>query len=455
MARLNPELQSYLRGFKTNDGADTGAEVAARIQTHMDAQQLAASQQYAQDQFTSRMGQLRQNLMSMAKNDPTSHDLALDLAEINMRGMTNALGMPDAAHADVLAGMQGDIAHAAIEGLANRSSQAAKQALTSGRLADLVPEGAKPGLAQYIDTMAQVRQTDAMARQAEVARQATNASAATARQWLGGMTDPNTGQLHFPDNWGQRMLQDQTMHPMDKASLLRAQRNLLQNGNPSQSDPQVVHDLLQRAALPHNDPANPSVTEVLGHAGGALTLSDAQFIAGRAGPQDPQTDAATSRIAQVMSDARDDINNPSAYGRFVNWLLPTIRNGGANLDPNSKDYLLTPERMAAFQPTGDDYLAPRVGDNSNRPPLADIFNGNVQMAGLGSWLGFGDAYQPGQAPAGANGGEPQPKQLFPGGYFDPRGPVGTGPGGGNAPDLNNSVKRIYGENEGDQAEATA
>jgi hypothetical protein len=381
MAKLHPELQAYLKGFNTDGGADTGAEVAARIQSHLDAQQLAASQQFATQQFDTRMGALRSNLMSMAKNDPAGHDLALDLAEINLRGLSRALDMPDDAHNALLAGMQGDIAHAAVEGLANRSASAARSALTSGRLADLIPDNLKPGLDQYIDTMAQVRSTDALARQAELARQATNASSNRAREWLGGMTDDKTGQLHFPDNWGQRMLQDPMLHPGDKAALLTAQRSLLQNGNPSESDPDLVHSLLTRAALPHNDPDNPSVTEVLSHAGGKLSLADAQFIAGRAGPQDPQTDAASSRIGQVLDEARQQIGNPSAFGRFVNWLLPTLR-GGANLDPNSKEYLLTPERMAQFQPTGDDIIQPVLAASAmERQPLGEIFGGDAARQG--------------------------------------------------------------------------
>jgi hypothetical protein len=357
MARLHPELTRFLGSMKTEGGKDFAAEAAARVQAHLDAQQVAQAQQAAQDQFVGKMATLKSNLVNMARSDPTSHDLALDLADITMRGMTQAHGAPQEAHDALLGGMQSDIAHAAIEGLANVSGDAARKALTSGRLADLIPDEAKAGLSSYIDNMAATRNVDATARQAEVARQHIQMSNQGAQEWLSSMTHPTTGQLQFPDNWGQRMLNDPRMSPMDKAALQGAYRNLLDNGNPAQSDPAVVHDLLSRAALPHNDPDNPSVGEVLSHAGRGLTLADAQMIAGRSGPQDPLTDQSTSRIADVLDGARQQIGNQSAFGRFVNWLLPAVRSG-ASLDPNAKEYALTPERMATFQPTGDDIIAP-------------------------------------------------------------------------------------------------
>jgi hypothetical protein len=372
MARLHPELTRFLGSMKTEGGKDFAAEAAARVQAHLDAQQVAKAQQAAQDQFVGKMASLKSNLVNMARSDPTSHDLALDLADITMRGMTQAHGASPEAHDALLGGMQADIAHAAIEGLANVSGDAARNALTTGRLANLIPDEAKPGLSTYIDNMAQTRLTDATARQAEVARQHLQMSNQAASEWLGGMTHPTNGQLWFPDNWGQRMLNDPRLSPYDKASLQGAYRSLLTNGNPAQSDPAIVTDLLSRAALPHNDPANPSVGEVLGHAGRGLTLADAQFVAGRAGPQDPATDMATSRISDVLGDARQQIGNQSAFGRFVNWLLPAVR-GGASLDPNAKDYALTPERMEAFRPTGDDIIAPAVAGTTPTRSLGDIF----------------------------------------------------------------------------------
>ncbi len=229
------------------------------------------------------------------------------------------------------------------------------------------------------ETFAKAERDYRIALAKEIVRQHVNGSNSAAREWLGGLTDPGTGQAWFPDSWAQRVLQDNRLSPQDRAGLISAHRNLIANGNPSQSDPDVVHDLLSRAALAHNDPANPSVSEVYGHAGNALTLADAQFIAGRSGPQDPLTDAATSRISEVLAGARQQIGNPSAFGRFVNWLLPTMRAGGS-LDPNAQEFALTPERMASFQPTGDDIIAPAVGARGF------AMRGEAQAAGTRTYL---------------------------------------------------------------------
>jgi hypothetical protein len=371
---VDPVLQSFFDKFATDGGKGFAAEVAGRIQAHIDAQQVAQVSQQAHQEFIGKISSLKNNLSGMARKDPGSADLALDLSDITMRHLTDALGHTDENHNALLSDIQNSIAHSAIQGLADMHEGAARSALNSGRLADLISDDQRANLDRYIGVMADQRATDQQARQAEIVRQHINMSGKAATEWLSGMTDPTTGQAWFPDSWGQRMVQDERMSPHDRAGLQNAYRNLIANGNPAQSDPDVVHDLLNRAALPHNDPANPSIGEVISHAGRGLTLADAQMIAGRAGPQDPLTDQATSRISDVLDDARQQIDNPSAFGRFVNWLLPAVRSG-ASLDPSAKEFALTPERMQTFQPTGDDVISKvrESIDPANRPALGDIF----------------------------------------------------------------------------------
>jgi hypothetical protein len=390
MVQISPALQAFYARFQSDAGQDYGAEMVARVQRHLDAQAVVAAQEGAYNNFVDKITGFKNNLVSMVRRDPHTTDLALDLTDIQMRHLTGVLGHDQDSHDALLGHMQGEIAHAAVQGMANRDADAARELLGSSRIADLIPDDQKAGLGKYIDVMDQQRAVDNQARQAEVNRQLTNRSNQQSARWLNGLTDPTTGQLQFPDNWSQRMTQDPNMSPHDKAALQVAYGNLLANGNPVQSDPHLVAHLLDRAALPHNDPDNPSTGEILGHVGDGLNMADAKFIASRSGPQPPLVDASTSRIAEVLSDARTSIDNPGAFGRFVNWLLPAVQQGG-NLDPSAKEYLLTPERLATFQPTGDEVIAPARqgfamsltgGNLADRklpaPSLGDIFSGAWQ-----------------------------------------------------------------------------
>lgn len=116
---------------------------------------------------------------------------------------------------------------------------------------------------------------------------------------------------------------------------------------------------------------------------GGLTMADAQFLAGRTGPQTPAVRDETHQLATAYDEARGQIGNPSAFQRFSNWFLGAYRHASSGdlgpadlLNPASKDYMLSPERMARFQPTGDDIIAPAVAATANevRASLADIFS---------------------------------------------------------------------------------
>jgi hypothetical protein len=371
----NPQLADFVGSFQTDAGQDWAAKAAARVQAHMDIQAAAQAQDDARQQFIGNLAQTKQNLVGLARSQPTSADLALDLADITMQGLTEAHGQSPEAHVALLGHMQEEIAHAAIQGYAGLDENTARQKLNDSRLTGLIPDDQKAALDTYISNMANLRRVDDSARQQEIARQHMMASGQGAREWLSGLTEPTTGQLWFPDNWGQRMLADPRISPDDKAGLHRAYQNLLANGDPQTSDPYVVTDLLRRSALPPQDPDHPMAGDVLAHVGDALSLADAQFVGSKIGPQPAAARAGTQKLVDAMDDAEAQIGNRNAYGRFVDWFLPAARNGGS-LDPGSKDYLLTPERMARFQPNGDDVIGPAVQVAADdRPSLFDIFAG--------------------------------------------------------------------------------
>jgi hypothetical protein len=145
--------------------------------------------------------------------------------------------------------------------------------------------------------------------------------------------------------------------------------------------------------LPPDPRDNPDISDYdwvgAGHGVGgqprALTMSDAQFLASRTGPQSPQMRDETHQLATAYDTAREQIGNQAAFQRFSNWFLPAYRNATSGgqlgpadlLNPASPSYLLNPERMARFRPTGDDLIAPAVASLGAAPrqSLGDIFGG--------------------------------------------------------------------------------
>ena len=187
------------------------------------------------------------------------------------------------------------------------------------------------------------------------------------------------GKLTFPPQWGQRMMANPAILPTTKATLLRAYAGLQVNGEPPTPDPDVVSSLIQRAA----DPAAPSptATEVISHVGQKLSASDGAWLASKMGPQTASGKDELASLSDVMQQARNQIGNRSAYGRWMQYFMPAYQRftgqGGAPaavLSPEGEGYALTPERMARFMPTGDDAVAP-IPRSGPRKPLGEIFSG--------------------------------------------------------------------------------
>lgn len=341
------------------------ADAIGQIQDHITAHTIAQQNIEAGNQFVKDIAATKQNLVDMVKSDPTAVPLAFNLVD----------GFPDHM-ADMAGHFKEQIARSAITGLADVNRDAAHKAIDD--YAEHLTVGDASALRQYADNMELLRRHDNLSSALEISRQQDLRSNANSGQWLSRLADPTTGQLSFPQGWGQGMMQDNTLAPQAKASLFTAYRNLQTNGDPETSDPRLAAELMRRTSAGYQSPDHPTPAEVIGHVGSRLTLADAQFISGLTGPQSPQTKSYVTAMSQAMDTARTQIGNPQAFARFVNWFLPVARSG-AVLDPGSKDYLLTPERMAQFQPTGDDVIAPiqAAVDRKQRPSLGQIFAGNA------------------------------------------------------------------------------
>ncbi len=351
------------------------AQAASMIQDHLQQQAMIDQAQQQRQQFIQGTATTRDNLTDMVRKDPTATSLAFQLAD----HFTEALGAshPDedagaGAASDMSAHFKGEIAKAAVQGWAGKDAGMARAALD--RYGEHLSDDEKSGLDGYISNVATFRNADQQAAQISQAHQSVQRSNQGTSFYMKALTEPQTGAVNFPPDWGQKVMQDPSLAPDAKAALFNGYTNLQRNGEPLASDPNLVTDLLQRSALAYNHPDHPLTPEIAGHLGTNLTMADAQFLASRTGPQSSASRLGTQQLVQTLGEAQDQIGNPQAYGRFVDWLLPRVRNG-AILDPGHKDYLLTPERMAQFQPTGDDIIAPALSSTGHpRPSLGEIFS---------------------------------------------------------------------------------
>lgn len=337
------------------------ADAISRIQDHLASTAIVDQAEAAGHQFVNDVAQTKQNMLGMVRTDPTATPLALDLVD----------GFP--LGDELKDHFRNEIAKTSVQAYAGISQQAGHDAID--RLGEHLDDGETAALRGYVDNMQRLREADARSTMIQQAKQMVAGSNQAALAHVGQLVSPN-GDVQFPPGWGQRMMADLSLAPEAKASLYRGYSALQQNGDPERSDPALVASIVNRLAQGYQNPDHPTPPEILGHLGDRLTVADARWLSSLSGPQPTAVKDGLQLAATAMSQAEAQIGNPRAYGRFLDWFLPRVQ-AGAVLDRNSQDYLMTPERMAQFRPTGDDLLAPITAgvDKQQRPSLGQIFGG--------------------------------------------------------------------------------
>jgi hypothetical protein len=118
------------------------------------------------------------------------------------------------------------------------------------------------------------------------------------------------------------------------------------------------------------------------HLGVSLSMADVGTLAqAKLQPAFAKNLDATMQEAVQRFAPNGDIAETRALGRFVNWLMPQVRQG-ANVDPTHPDWVLGENGVDPnqFRVTGNDL--PKPAPPAERPSLGDIFStgGRVQMA---------------------------------------------------------------------------
>ncbi len=373
---MDPSLAKFRQAFTTPQSRDWADEATTRLNHYLQVRHHAAASMEAGNQLVGDVEQFKQGLTSLVQNDPHAVHTALSLVDPSIGHLVGSMpNQPDNAgdHAQAIGDhIKSEIATAAVTSAAHRSAPVARGLL--GEVKHLLPDGHADQLGTYIDLHEKARQRANAAGLAVQARDQRVSADAALHSYLSELADPATGQLQAPPHWNQRVLDDPALPPSHKVAADLIASRVQQAGDAKASDPGLISHIVSQAAqgTPMRFP------DVLSHTGHRLTLADALHLSSFSQPMTPHAHADMRAFNGVLGQARNLLMGTdgehgaagaAAYGKFVNWLMPQVRNG-ANLNPQAKDYILGQGAIHSFLPTGDDLPKPAPKD---RPTLAAIF----------------------------------------------------------------------------------
>ena len=395
----DPALVAVQGVMSTPASQEWAGNAATRIQDYLHTRNVADANTAMGDELVNNITGFKNQLSAMARADPRSANLALDLVPDTVGALIdNHPDLPEGSHQDthdsIVQHIQQTIAREAVMGMGDLHEGAARDLLQSDRISSLLGADDTKALDGYITGMAMARGIDARAGQVKAAQQQQEIRDNQTLGYLGALAEPGTHDLQYQPGWAQRVMKDPALPPEYTAPMLHVyNRFVAQGGDAPETDPVLAEQLIRGVAS-----GRTSMTDILGHAGGALQLPDALTIAGMLRPQsEGQKGEAASMVATldaarrqiVGMDGENGAAGERAYGRFVQWLLPQYRMAGqGSLNPRAENYILQQGEhdeggvMRHFMPTGDELLGnplphkfPSLQDyTQDRPTLGEIFS---------------------------------------------------------------------------------
>lgn len=376
------QLAPWLADYREQAGGGPLDSAIVAIQQHVNARNVADANQAEGDGFVQDMASIKDGLTSVVQKDPTAADTAMEVAHRVTAAALDHAGVPedkfDDTHADLSGHIRTEIAHTAVQSMAEINGPAARGMLDKyGSYFDDDQRGVAD---HYINAMEMARGVDHDAQIATAKAQTLAASQANAFGYTHQLLDPNTESVRFPDGWMQSVVKDQSVSPADKQALFDVYSRLRVGGDVPASDGFLAHDLLRGMS----DQIDPQTRDAaLSEVGKGLRFADAQMIHGFALQNTPeaagQVRTLTNTLDQVRgimtgaSGVENGVAGANAFNKFVNWLLPSFRQtGGAGLNPAHESYLFANASPANFMPSAADL--PRSTGTRSRS-LGDIFGG--------------------------------------------------------------------------------
>jgi hypothetical protein len=398
---MNPALQGWADQFQTKAGSAYANDAADMVQNYLTSKAVATQNEVADQAFTQNMLSTRNGLVNMVKSDPGSTNLALDLAPLSINALLDQHGhMPDDQKQSVSDDLTGhfrtEIAHAGVVSIANLDHDAAMQALDQYK--GLIPPDQQNTLRAYAAQQQFYRQADNAVAAQQQQKDLALHGYQNASDHLGSMIDEN-GNFRAPQGFLQTLSQDTRLSPMTKQALHVGYQNLNMYGDPAQSDPHVVANLVSRMAgvwqpptladlqRPGRDAINEGagpigetlIAAATGGAAGAIRAGGTALAAGAAEGAVVGAPAATGARAAAMGVGALENEGSTAIPFGARFMDATA--GQAALR-NTTRYVTAPATFAATMLGGDNGLGPVALAASRR-------QGPPQQSEVMSHLGTG------------------------------------------------------------------
>lgn len=371
-----PALDKIVQAVPEAQGVD---EAAAYLNDYVQQRNMATANSEAGAHFVNDLSDFQNGLVQFVTDDPGGVHAAMKAVEPVAHGVVSTIpGVedPDAHAQNLIRGIQGQIATAAVTSAAERDGGMARALLDHPAVSAALPDGAEQHLSNYIETQDRARVLDGHVQQIQAAKATDQRANAAAFSYASELLDPKSELPVFPSRWNQAVTADNSVTPLDTAILQRMYGRLAIDGGAPTSDPFLLSGVVRDIA----DGGGPQVREMLSHvAEGNLRFSDGLHLASLASDKSDAGKAHATALSGLLDQGRsaimdaDPIAGARAFERYTNWLMPQyMRTGPAGADPNGDAYILR-SGIAPFLPRAEDLVpAPASGE---RPTLKEIFSG--------------------------------------------------------------------------------
>lgn len=395
---FNPGLDKLGDAFQTDRGKEWFAERAAALKEHFQTKTAADQASRAGDALVQNINTFKNNTSNTVYSDPSSYPFARDNAEKSIGAMVDnspSLTPEQAAKAktEVTQSVQKELAHSAFKGMADVNPTGAVQELNKGTFDKDITGDERGTLQKYAESIQHMQLADKRSAEEEKRRQEQQVSEKTFSNYFSHVSIDDKGGIQLPAGFGQAALTDQRLKGPEKAALI----GLVERANspkPVQTDWDLVRSMTVRAAG-DNPPDN---AEVYSHIGNGLSTEAAGFVL-RSIADGPAARRQAMLVEDTIKRVELDLpikapmtgaalpGNALQRSRFMSWFVPEVNRlekAGPQalqdgLNPDSKSYILGPEKMKTFAPSGDEMInyANEVAKMNGQPPTPPAPKGNA------------------------------------------------------------------------------
>ena len=369
---VEARYEEFASKFHTPGGQKWADAQVASLRQHMYEKTWGDQGTMAHDALVTNLDVLKNRSSNLARQDPHSTDEAMGLVDNSVQALVeNAHGLtaPDAAkvRGQYTQAIKEQIAKSAVIGMAEKNPDAAQALIDSGKYADYI-DGQQMG--QFVKGIRAAKLQDERLARIEENQKKADASEKATNDYLGSMTDPDTGRLRATPNILTQMMADPSLKPSAKLELYR----IGAKGEDVETGRGVLRTVLDGISK-GTETQETILSRVARDDGTGLSKADADFALARLKPTPENRfdlDLINGSVKNAHAQATKGMINfgtgavspegQAAEYAFDQWFYPALQNGlrtktATQLLTPGPDYLLTPENMALHaKPTGNSLM---------------------------------------------------------------------------------------------------